>query len=336
MQSTDRFLLTGAGFTHNFGGPLARELWAMIFSHPRLQKVPTLRELFLQNFDFEDVYYSVMEGSYPPAVKQALGLVVSEAYDAIDDAVRDFKSGGHSPFPVNIYGVQELIAAFSGTRKYPGFFFTLDQDLFVERHYYNGPRLQLPGMQTRQNWFSGNARKPLERQDYCQAPTEPELAVAKVSLLHGNEFYYLKLHGSCNWKSSSSPQHMVIGRGKEQQIKLEPLLAWYLELFKIVLSKDESKLLVIGYGFADTHVNNVIADAVVNTGLRLYVVSPQSPSAFQASIQKNPRGDEIWRGLGGYYQYTLAQLFPADKSETAAWRTVKRQFFEDRLTWSII
>jgi hypothetical protein len=33
IQSSENILLTGAGFTKNFGGLLASEMWAEIFNH---------------------------------------------------------------------------------------------------------------------------------------------------------------------------------------------------------------------------------------------------------------------------------------------------------------
>jgi hypothetical protein len=333
MQSTNRFLLTGAGFTHNFGGPLASELWAMIMNHPRIQQTPTLRQLLLQNFDFEDVYNSVMEGLYPVDVKESLERAVNEVYDAIDEIIRDYRFTTESRFSVNIYKLQEFIAAFSGSRKRPGFFFTLNQDLFVERHYYNGPRPQIPGVQRRQDWFSSTFRMPLAPSDYCLVPSQSELREQKNNSLSSNKFYYLKLHGSSNWKSSLRPRQMVIGRAKEIQINIEPLLGWYFEIFETILNNGDARLLVIGYGFADTHVNDVIANAVTRNALRLYILSPESPGTFNQNLQKQHRGVEIWGGLGGYYQSTLAKLFPADQSETAAWRSIKRQFFENKLRW---
>jgi len=44
MTENDRVLLTGAGFTKNFGGPLAREIWSLIFNNPRIQQTPSLRQ----------------------------------------------------------------------------------------------------------------------------------------------------------------------------------------------------------------------------------------------------------------------------------------------------
>ena len=42
-QFNKRVLLTAAGFSRNWGGYLAKEVWEEIFSHPDVQKRPSLR-----------------------------------------------------------------------------------------------------------------------------------------------------------------------------------------------------------------------------------------------------------------------------------------------------
>jgi hypothetical protein len=51
-------LLTGAGFTHNFGGFLANEMWAVIFNSPEIGKDPRLNELLQSDFDDESIYHN--------------------------------------------------------------------------------------------------------------------------------------------------------------------------------------------------------------------------------------------------------------------------------------
>jgi hypothetical protein len=49
-----RVLLTAAGFSRNYGGGLAREMWEDIFSHPEVQRRPQLRTLLIRTPQFED------------------------------------------------------------------------------------------------------------------------------------------------------------------------------------------------------------------------------------------------------------------------------------------
>ena len=59
---TEHVLLLGAGFTKNFGGLLAEEMWARIFRHEEIQAQLRIKKLMLNNFDYEEVYYLVLEG----------------------------------------------------------------------------------------------------------------------------------------------------------------------------------------------------------------------------------------------------------------------------------
>lgn len=45
-------------------------------------------------------------------------------------------------------------------------------------------------------------------------------------------------------------------------------------------------MFVIGYGFRDEHINEIIASSVKEHGLQLYVLSPQKPSEFMMRLTK--------------------------------------------------
>ncbi|MCO5382417.1 MAG: hypothetical protein NHB15_10310 [Methanosarcina barkeri] len=65
----ENILLLGAGFTKNFGGLLASEMWAEIFNNENIQTQPRIKKLMQNNFDYESIYYSVLEG-----IKDGKGL----------------------------------------------------------------------------------------------------------------------------------------------------------------------------------------------------------------------------------------------------------------------
>ena len=166
----EKILLTGAGFTHNFGAPLSKGMWSSIFNHAQVQINSRLKSLLLRDVDFESVYHSITEGKYNESEKLAINVAVADAYEKLDSIVKDWGFRSGSPHPVNIYKVQELIDLFSKVNK-KSFFFTLNQDLFIERHYYNGQRPIIPGIQHKQEWFSTLLKWPLRRGDYSRVPT---------------------------------------------------------------------------------------------------------------------------------------------------------------------
>jgi SIR2-like domain len=65
----------------------------------------------------------------------------------------------------------------------------------------------------------------------------------------------------------------------------EPLLEWYLSLFKEALEEGDKNLVIVGYGFGDDHINDIIVDAIKDRGLKLFVISPQLPADFAQLLQ---------------------------------------------------
>ena len=323
-------LLTGAGFTYNFGAPLAQTMWSWIFNQPRIQSSRKLVRLLQNNLDYEGAYYSVMTGGYTDAEKDAMRLAMSEAYEKVDEIVRSPEIGECTIHGVNIERVQKLIAGFAGSTGNPGYFFTLNQDLFIERNYYNGPKLHVPGVPPDRRWFDVNYFVPLSARDFRRIPGQEELEDIKRNP-PVSPFYYIKLHGSYNWRSDEQSEYMVIGRNKDEMIDREPLLAWYLSVFKEVVSSDNAHLMIIGYSFSDAHINGIIASAVRKRGLKLHIISPQSPKSLRDSLKEKPQIDGLWEGLSGYYPYKLKEIFPTGHSETEIWKAIEEQFFRREL-----
>ncbi len=70
---------------------------------------------------------------------------------------------------------------------------------------------------------------------------------------------------------------MIIGGDKAQQIQTHPILSEYAQVFEALLTRPDSRLMVIGYGFRDHHINRVIARAVYEHGLQFFVICPEGP-----------------------------------------------------------
>lgn len=324
IHSSEHIILTGAGFTKNFGGLLASEMWAIIFNHKKIQDQPKIKKLMMDDFDFESIYYRIMEGSYSDDEKEAITDAVKLAYENIDAILRKYDFG--NPYPIGLQNVLELVWHFAETSD-KSLIFTLNQDLFFER-LYSGDKLSIPGIENNSEWFTSYYRKELEESDYCKLPDEEKLNRIKPDILSDGCNFIIKLHGSYNWKSYDGSDIMVIGRGKTEQIQKEPLLNYYFEVFEKALSQNQRRLLIIGYGFGDDHINNIISDAVRNHGLKIYVISPNSPGDL---FKKNKIGEDIWQGLSGYFPSTLEDIFPENPSEeTQEKRNLFDVFFEPR------
>jgi len=300
-------LLTGAGFTKPFGGYLAKQMWAEILNQPEIQQSPQLREKLLNNLDFESVYDEIQESTADQAQKVALSHAVNRAYEEMD-AILSRPDGRIAELA---HGVCRTFIGRFGRAKNPnqrGYFFTLNQDLFIERFYLQDQEsLQIPGV-GHPDWF-GKLPPDLGAEHEVVLPDETKLQTFKEQFWAKGtgSFVYVKLHGSFCWWAHDGSEALVIGTHKEEKLK-EPLLHWYQELFRQIVNEDDMTLVVIGYGFRDKHINDIIADAI-GRQLRLVVISPEMPDAFRDHLQSvhginaEPihRGNEIWNGIYGYW-----------------------------------
>lgn len=307
-------LLTGAGFTQTFGGYLASEMWAAILNQPEIHQHPRLRQRMLRELDYEALYDEVIESAaYSPPEQAAFTTAIKRAYQHLHEALCRSETRHISAAS----GVcQHFLARFAGRENNErGFIFTLNQDLFVEKFYGVGePALRIPALHAR-NWFNGQLRADLTDEGRVQLPDQSAVETHKRTFgAKGSpRFVYVKLHGSYGWRRGDGSDVMVVGTTKTRTIKNEPLLQWYLSLFVEALNHGDRRLLVIGYGFRDRHINDILADAIRSAGLRLFVIAPAEPRSFCEYLQVGDggvhRGDEIWDGLRGYYRGTVREYF---------------------------
>ena len=264
-SSKNLMLLTGAGFTHNFGGFLGREMWSKIFNNLLVQTNAEARKLLLNDFDFESVYSAKM--SHGEETIKVIRTAVEAAYKDLDDTVKSWVFNQNNPTALNIYGLGDLLSLISQRGSEKGWFFTLNQDLYMERkHNYRSP-----GASFGQPFVDRDDGRGVK---LITLPDENGMEKVKATL---NNASYIKLHGSYGWTSSHGGNQMVIGKNKASDIDQEPLLKWYSELFQNLIYEGGKKLLIIGYGFADDHINDVLLKGVQEHGLSLYVISPTNP-----------------------------------------------------------
>lgn len=334
----ENILLLGAGFTKNFGGLLASEMWAEIFNNENIQTQPRIKKLMQNNFDYESIYYSVLEGikdgkglflpvEFNDDEKKAVKIATRAAYDRIDEMLIEHQISNYTKWNST---VNRLLLEFGKTNN-RGFIFTLNQDLFIERFYQNpvrdparrfyNARLSIPGIDKYPVWFMGEEDNPfngtpteeevkqfytLKDDEYYALPNKNKFNSKEGSLLKEGSYFLIKLHGSYNWISSDGSDMMVIGRGKSKQIHKEPLLSCYYDLFKEVLSQDQRRLFIIGYGFGDEHINSVLSEAVREHRLKIYILSPESPKSFKEKLcdgfERSEDTITIWKGVSGYFQ----------------------------------
>ena len=295
-----RVLLVGAGFARSWGGMLASEVRESLFSHRAVQERPAIRKLLREETSFEVALEKVRSGKYEDQDQAAIKGAIISAFEQMDGRYRKLTP------PVLGASINDFIARFcpgpvgTGT----GYVFSLNQDLLLERIYgtqADRQQFTLPGV----IWPE---RRPDGPAGVLPIPPAAISDSVDIEALHlTNNFNLIKLHGSINWLSSPDSPPMVMGTRKTLMIGNVPLLSWYHEVFEEVLSDGDVRLLVIGYGWADEHINEAIATAVKNHGLRVFSWNPTEPVDL---LNGRPFGDTIKEGLMGCTTRSLTEVMP--------------------------
>lgn len=300
-------LLTGAGFTHNFGGYLASQFWEHIFNLPITYQNPGL-QLILKHrkykYDFEEIYAVLREKNderfslYMSALDEVYGEIDTLVQAALDQSQTD----------ISLNELRKWLGRFSGGDKNAGYIFTLNQDLFFERHGGRGSEFipAFPGAP------SGSDYSAVQRLSTIRKiPLDKNITYAET-VRHLGHINAIKLHGSCNWTSSvDGSGAMALGVNKHASIQQEPLLQHYLKLFEdVLLSGEVRQLWIVGYGYGDPHINRVIAEAFEKQDVKIMSIHPFRPDAFFQMLNGKVKGDPISLAVKGHYPNTLHGAFP--------------------------
>lgn len=314
-------LLTGAGFSRNWGGYTTPEMMEKILGH--LQENEESRTFWLTVPSFEEGLAQARAGGVSPDAIQHIERAVLEVFKSLDRQLQGF----HGPW---FHGVEKLLAqifwrAAPGIAPDTGYLFTLNQDLLIERRFLNASGLQardpsLPGIRPLPNSRIFSSNMPNEY-DAIVATVENDLSNIRLK----RNFNYIKLHGSFNWRSETGDELMVMGNKKSEQISESPLLGWYHEVFKNVLFAGDIRMMIIGYGFGDEHINEVIAQGISEHGLRILVWGRQYGYDW---IRSKHLGDEIVAGLIDTESREMVEVFPGTQEVTESYHTICRSFFQ--------
>jgi hypothetical protein len=174
--------------------------------------------------------------------------------------------------------------------------FTLNQDLLLERKYRSGMPLLAPGR------WSGFASPGV----YPASPSfayDPDGESAGLQIpgptssfrVHRNTQPYFKLHGSSNWRDSNGERMLIMGGEKSAAIRGSDLLTWYAKKFEEYLQSANPRLMVIGYSFADPHINQTIVEAIKH-GLRIFIVDPRGSDVLDG-LPKSKSSDDLRKAI---------------------------------------
>jgi hypothetical protein len=329
------FLLIGAGFSRNWGGWLASEAFEYLLGSPQVMVDASLRDLLWKHQDsggFESALDELQRAaSNNPeengARRDALNTAVLQMFKDMNEAILRLQSWGQS--------MTAFLTKFDAI-------FSLNQDLLIE-HLYMASLGALLGS-TNQRWPAG-AHRPGVRQisgpngmqldrltgsiwtpeNHCQA-TVPQGAQP-----------FFKLHGSSDWIRSDGTNLLVIGGAKSASIQEIPLLTSYFQEFERSLQRPGARLMTIGYGFADQHINATI-QASIGAGLRLFIIDPRGPEIARSLNPTRRKGAivmqteleiDLQRALIGASRRSIRDAFPVDRTHSDAAECGKiMRFFE--------
>lgn len=313
-------LLTGAGFSRNWGGWLANEAFEYLLGSPEIDD--PVRQMLWNSKDkggFELALANLQQKAArdPEGIIQLKALLAALVgmFNHMNEA---FKSIPFEPQNDARYLIKEFLARFDAI-------FTLNQDLLLESRYldanialcqnqkWNG--WQIPGM------------KPIESASHFGGNFE---AVQKQSP-DASSFHeksrlqpYYKLHGSINWVSpqTDNPYLVVLGGAKSAYINQHDILVWYRDQFNKYLRMPAAQLMVIGYSFSDEHINESICAAASAGDLKLFIIDPQGVDVLD---KRDPRAgirgpaEPLLETLGprviGASRRPLSAIFGADHVE---------------------
>lgn len=344
QEESRNVLLIGAGFSKNFGGYLAEDVFLRIFNHPKM--TDELRSHLLSfsahatgSYNFEEFYESLADSEsryFSVENKELVEYIIADIFTDMDNVFQARLTSDSSNFSY-LSLLSFLINNFACTTQGAGYIFSLNQDLLLERLFadylkrlnFNKPAGWGGEVQGCLLPYYGPVNSPFYKyhKDDSRA-NEPFNNIATVSQKEIDEWLnqhqstheknirdvpcLVKLHGSLYWRDQNDKAVAIFGvASKPDKIESIPMTKLYFDTFKRILST-KKRLCVIGYSFRDKHINQLIA-ASCKIGSRLIVIDVESFNPWLDKIRDE--FDKIgipfelsW--LKAYHKSSFQDLFP--------------------------
>jgi hypothetical protein len=282
-------LLLGAGFSRNWGGWLAAEAFEYLLGCTEIIRDPSLAQLLwrhqaLGGFESALAELQLAHSRDPRASESALmGLqaAIRRMFADMNGALMETTGWEFQNYIERMVGT--FLTRFDSI-------FTLNQDVLLEHYYVNdnialtGKRkwagAQLPGMRR------VPSHEPLYANSWARSAWVP--LTDDAFKIDASLQPIFKLHGSSNWAHADGNAMLIMGGVKAREIGQTPILNWYAKMFEEALSTQPARLMVIGYGFRDDHINEIIGMAV-QRGLKIFVIAPEG-AEIARSLNPTPQG----------------------------------------------
>lgn len=317
-------LLIGAGFSRNWGGWLASEAFEFLLGCPEITDYPQLAPLLWKHQPtggFEGALEELQNTCEqdPQNDRGPLDALQAAVVRMFSDMNNAFMTTTHWEFQTfRDRQVGAFLTRFDSI-------FSLNQDVLIE-HNYIGPGtasiggirrwdgVQMPGLR------KVMATEGLDGNSWAKATWFPDSAPNFA--IDARSQLFIKLHGSSNWKRSDGSNLLIMGGAKAREIGRIPLLNRYAEIFEETLCTAGAKLMVIGYGFRDPHINEAIQRGI-NQGLKLFIIAPDgadiarnlNQSCKAAIPVETPLQSMLAHSLIGASRRRLREIFGEDTAE---------------------
>lgn len=267
-------LLLGAGFSRNWGGWLAAEMFEYLLGSREFD--PPLRDLLWdhrQTGGYEGALGVLLDQFFSGSRHVRLSQFEAALTRMFADMDKKYAAIEFEFQATPAYMVRTFLARFDAV-------FTLNQDLLLERHYLDADFTrgnpgrwsgwQIPGM-ARQ---APNGTGQTSDCENCGV----WVPAGATSLQTGHQPYF-KLHGSINWRDAAGLSMIAAVGDNPALFHRFPVILGYHEALAEYLSQPV-RVLVIGYGFGDQHINDMLRAAANRGLLKLFIIDPLGFGVF--------------------------------------------------------
>ncbi len=288
-------ILTGAGFSANIGTPVTSALNEQVFTLLHARGHGAAAHL-VRDHGYEKAFDNL-----EPA---------DESFDQIKRATMDAFLGidvlhktimpaqvERQRYYACLWHMMNILALVGND----GYVFTINYDMLVERfwHVGNNNKVTITRPYLVENeWFYPSS---------CDLDLASANAAVDLDASAGTGCRYVKLHGSIDrWRSGVYP---VIGATKPDDLNRDALLRRYWTDFQTALDQDNVRLMVIGYGFGDKHINDKLVNATMR-GIRIFNwnIGPFDAKMCPCSDLEGP--GQIESAIVGSCRQTIYDRYP--------------------------
>jgi hypothetical protein len=295
------YLLTGAGFSRNWGGWLANEAFEYLLGYPDIRPdvhaalwksknsglgfENTLQELRLAAEKYKEQRFGENLSFFENMLQDMFNAMNLGFKDIELNPAFDPHTVGHSADYI-----RRFLASFDAI-------FTLNQDCLLELKYRGRDIHRLSDGRWRDMEPPGLQPVTSNGTPY-QPPGVFKPGSKTYELDHAVQPYF-KLHGSSNWRDGDA-SFLIMGGNKGPDIEKHWLLRSYRDRFIQMLCRKDVRLVVIGYSFQDVHINEVIEQAA-QAGAKFFIIDPMGIDVLDRA--PNPSNDA--RGYTGRLSASL-------------------------------